>query len=49
LLTGIPAGVREVDGTYPPGTINRRVEDRLRSFANVRKSFSDYGTRPSTG
>lgn len=33
LLTGIPAGVRGEDGTYPEGTIYRRVEDRLEAFA----------------
>jgi len=39
LLTGIPAGDRGGDGLYPPGTFNRSVEDRLRSFANIRRSF----------
>jgi hypothetical protein len=40
LLTGIPAGERDAQGAYPAGSINRRVEDRLRAFANVRKSFA---------
>lgn len=39
LLTGRPAGQRGADGSYPPDTINRRVEDRLRAFANVRRNF----------
>jgi predicted ATP-dependent protease len=39
LLTGVEAGERGADGTYPVGTINRRIEDRLHSFANIRKSF----------
>src|SRR5262252_1988358 len=33
LLTGIPAGQPDADGIYPPGTINRRVADRLDAFA----------------
>jgi len=40
LLSGLPAGERGADGGYPPGSINRLVEDRLRSFANVRRSFA---------
>jgi lon-related putative ATP-dependent protease len=40
LLTGLSAGDRGPDGCYPPGSINRLVEDRLRSFADVRRSFA---------
>ncbi len=39
LLTGVPAGERGVDGCYPAGSLNRRVEERLRSFASIRRSF----------
>ena len=39
LLTGSPAGERGADGSYPAGTANRRVEDRLRAFAHIRQSF----------
>jgi lon-related putative ATP-dependent protease len=40
LLTGKEAGVRAADGSYPEGTINRLVEDRLRRFAEVvRRAF----------
>jgi lon-related putative ATP-dependent protease len=39
LLTGIPAGVRSDDGTYPEGTINRLVEDRLAQLSEKRKEF----------
>ena len=39
LLTGLEAGVRGDDGNYPTGSINRWVEDRLRAFASIRKSF----------
>ena len=33
ILTGVPAGTRGPDGNFPEGTVNRRVEDRLRLFA----------------
>jgi predicted ATP-dependent protease len=39
LLTGIAAGERDADGTYPGDSINRRIEDRLRSFASIRRNF----------
>jgi lon-related putative ATP-dependent protease len=39
LLTGLEAGVRQADGLFAPGSLNRRVEDRLRAFAEVRKNF----------
>ncbi len=37
LLTGRPAGGRAADGSYPAGSVNRAVEDKLRQFAEVRK------------
>lgn len=37
LLTGRVAGERGADGTYPAGSINRAVEDRLKHFADLRK------------
>ncbi len=40
LLTGVPAGTRGEDGSYPEGTIHRMVEDRLRQFAETAQSFS---------
>jgi len=39
LLSGRPAGERGADGSYPEGSVNRLVEDRLRSFAQIRQSF----------
>ena len=39
LLTGLVAAEREANGCYPLGSVNRLVEDRLRSFASIRKSF----------
>jgi lon-related putative ATP-dependent protease len=39
LLTNLAAGERSADGSYPPGSINRHIEDRLRSFASIRRNF----------
>lgn len=39
LFTGRPAGGRGSDGRFPDGSINRKVEDRLRAFADVRKTL----------
>lgn len=39
ILTGIPAGERDPDGTYPEGTVNRRVEDRLAELADAARRF----------
>jgi len=44
LLTGIEAGERAADGRYPAGSINARVEDRLRTFASIRRSFAGEHT-----
>ncbi len=36
LLTGVPAGERLSNGRFPEGTVNARVEQRLRELANAR-------------
>ena len=40
LLTGVEAGERDGDGEYPEGSVNRRVEDRLRRLAEAARRFS---------
>jgi lon-related putative ATP-dependent protease len=40
ILTGVRAGERQSEGRFPAGTINRLVEDKLRSFAERGRSFS---------
>ncbi|MFY0312442.1 Lon protease family protein [Leisingera sp. D0M16] len=40
VLTGLEAGERGADGVFPEGSLNRRVEDRLQGFADIRKSFA---------
>lgn len=39
LMTGHEPGRRAGDGSYVVGSLNRRVEDRLHSFADVRRNF----------
>lgn len=49
LLTGQPAGQRGDDGLYPAGCVNRRVEDRLRDFASIRRSFAENRAAEPSG
>ena len=39
VLTGMPAGERNENGEYPEGTINHKVEERLKSFVGAAKEF----------
>ncbi|OGO32965.1 MAG: hypothetical protein A2Z29_01745 [Chloroflexi bacterium RBG_16_56_11] len=39
VLTGIPAGEREEDGSYPAGTVNYLVDRRLKEMAERLKGF----------
>jgi len=43
LLTGLSAGERDADEEYPTGSVNRRVEDRLRSYASIVRKFDRQG------
>ena len=45
LLTGRLAGQRKADNVFPEGSINRLIEDRLRSFAKVHRKA---GSEPSS-
>jgi lon-related putative ATP-dependent protease len=49
LMTGVPAGIRGTDGNFPEGSVNARVEARLREFAMMRKSFASRGSGPLGG
>ncbi len=40
LLTGLPAGERGPDGTFPEGTVHRAVMDRLAEWAEVLKEHA---------
>jgi lon-related putative ATP-dependent protease len=39
VLTGIPAGARNGDGKYTPGSVNDRVEQKLRQFSEQQKKI----------
>jgi len=39
ILTGIKAGERREDGTYPKGTVNELVDSRLKEMADFYKDF----------
>ena len=41
MLTGIKAGERGPEGRFPAGTINRLVEDKLRTFAERARGFCE--------
>ncbi|MCR9295197.1 MAG: AAA family ATPase [bacterium] len=40
LLTGMEAGQASIDGNYLPNTINAKVEQRLREFAQLSREFA---------
>jgi predicted ATP-dependent protease len=46
ILTGHRAGTREATGDFPVGDIHRRVDDKLRSFADALRGF-DGSVNPS--
>jgi len=43
LLTGLEAGVRDAEGNFTEGSLNARVETRLRELSEIRRSFSEHG------
>jgi len=48
VLTGLEAGERGADGVFPEGSLNRRVEERLQGFAEIRKSFAKEASGNAT-
>jgi predicted ATP-dependent protease len=46
ILTGVSAGERQIDGSYPEGTVNYRVDKRLRELAEGLKGY--YAAAPET-
>jgi len=46
LLTGVPTGERAPDGSYPEGSINARVDARLKEMGEAMRQF---GRRPNAG
>jgi lon-related putative ATP-dependent protease len=39
ILTGVEAGKRQPDGSYPEGTIFRKVDDRLKEISEIVKKY----------
>jgi predicted ATP-dependent protease len=39
ILTGLAAGERQEDGTFPPDTLNFLVDERLKGMAEQLKAF----------
>ncbi|UCG25368.1 MAG: AAA family ATPase [Chloroflexota bacterium] len=46
VLTGVPAGEMDDDGSFPNGTINRLVVDRLDSMAETQRAFNRPPEQP---
>lgn len=42
LLTGVPAGEAQVNGQYPPESINRRVAQRVAELSALRRAFARH-------
>ena len=40
VLTGVAAGARQADGSYPDGTINNRVQKKLLHFTDLQKKLT---------
>jgi predicted ATP-dependent protease len=45
LLTGLPAGRRRRNGSWTPGSLGARVDERLRAMAVTYKRFADGPSR----
>jgi len=39
VLTGVPAGERQVDGKYPEGTVHYLVDERLHEMGEAMRQF----------
>jgi hypothetical protein len=39
-LTGVGAGARNGDGSYPEGSVNDRVQKKLQSFTEQQKKLA---------
>jgi len=46
ILTGVPAGQPHPDGTWPEGSVNARVDAKLRALAEASRAFSSPGSGP---
>ncbi|MGB7217655.1 MAG: ATP-binding protein [Vicinamibacterales bacterium] len=46
ILTSLPAGARDEHGRFPEGTVNFRVEERLKAFAQQARAFRAAAGEP---
>jgi lon-related putative ATP-dependent protease len=46
ILTGVEAGERREDGSYPQGSVNQRVDERIREMS---EALRRYARRPTDG
>ena len=42
MLTGVKAGTRQADGAYEKGTVNYRVDERLKDMADKMREFPEF-------
>ncbi len=47
VLTGVAAGARQADGSYPDGTINDRVQKKLQQFTELQKKLTAGNQEPA--
>ena len=47
VLTGVAAGARQADGSYPDGTINDRVQKKLQQFTELQKKLTGGDQEPA--
>ncbi len=48
ILTGVPAGVRGADGSYPADSINGRAQARLNHYAERARAYGRSGSAPDS-
>ena len=46
ILCGMPAGTIQADGTYPEGTLFRKVDERVREMDEIVRKFAQEGEGP---
>jgi predicted ATP-dependent protease len=49
ILTGVPAGELQEDGSWPEGSVNARVDQRLREMTEIASQFGKNGQGKESG
>ncbi len=42
ILTGVKAGAKQPDGTFPEGTVNSKVDEKLKAMAEKLREFPEF-------